>query len=43
MDPFGRVFFPNLAPFRVEVGDTINMRVVKVRLAHAAEATCRVK
>jgi hypothetical protein len=90
VDPFGRVFFPNLGRFRVEVvdtnnnpictfgaygnqdsagagsavstppiplawptyvavsdthayvADTVNLRVVKVRLAHAAEATAQV-
>jgi hypothetical protein len=87
VDPYGRVFFPNLGQFRVEVidtnnnhittfgcygnedfeaktrdgipfawptavaagdshvyvGDTLNRRVVRVKLAHTAEATCDLK
>ena len=84
MDPVGRVFYPNLGQFRVEVidtnnnfiasfgtygnpdsggpgiplawpvyvtvsdthayvADTVNRRVVKVRLGARAEATCEVK
>lgn len=89
VDPFGRIFFPNLGQFRVEVvdtnnnpittfgkygnedsgpdrrvktpdiplawpvyvavsdrwayiADTVNRRVVRVRLAYATEATCKV-
>jgi DNA-binding beta-propeller fold protein YncE len=84
VDPFGRVFYPNLGQFRIEVidtnnnpittfgkygnedakpagiplawptyvaasdryayiADTVNRRVVRVKLAYAAEATCSVK
>jgi hypothetical protein len=66
VDPFGRVFFPNLGQFRVEVidtnnnpiatfggygnpdthayvADTVNLRVAKVKLAYAAEASAAVE